>query len=71
MFYLAYGVAGLFVFDESNRLVKSRLFEKNPEEIARKINLLEKGEEIPELSRAQKESFPTLSQSSQTRPQNT
>jgi len=49
MHYLAVCVAGLFVFNEDNKLIKFKLFEKNPEEIAKKIDLLEKGEEIPEL----------------------
>jgi nucleolar protein 56 len=49
MHYLAFCVAGLFVFNEKNSLNKYKLFDKNPEEIARKIDLLEKGEEIQEL----------------------
>ena len=49
MHYLAVCVAGLFVFNEDNKLIKFRLFEKDPEGIAKKIDLLEKGEEIPEL----------------------
>jgi nucleolar protein 56 len=49
MHYLAVCVAGLFVFNEDNKLIKFKLFEKNPEEIAKKIDLLEKGEETSEL----------------------
>ena len=49
MHYLAVCVAGLFVFNEDNKLIKFKLFEKNPEEIAKKIDSFEKGEEIPEL----------------------
>ena len=49
MHYLAVCVAGLFVFNEDSKLIKYKLFEKNPEEIAKKIDLFEKGEEIPEL----------------------
>jgi nucleolar protein 56 len=49
MHYLAFCVAGLFVFNEKNSLNKYKLFDKNSEEIARKIDLLEKGEEIQEL----------------------
>jgi nucleolar protein 56 len=49
MHYLAFCVAGLFVFNEKNSLKKYKLFDKNPEETARKIDLLEKGEEIQEL----------------------
>jgi nucleolar protein 56 len=49
MHYLVVCVAGLFVFNEDSKLIKYKLFEKNPEEIAKKIDLFEKGEEIPEL----------------------
>jgi len=49
MHYLAVCVAGLFVFNEKNKLNKYKLFDKNPEEIARKINLIESGEETEEL----------------------
>ncbi len=59
MLYLAYCVAGLFVFSEEGKLIKVRLFEKNPEEIARKIDFLEKGEDIAELRELEKE-FPDL-----------
>lgn len=55
MHYLAFCVAGLFVFNESDKLIKVKLFEKNPVEIARKIDLLEKGEEIAELTELKKE----------------
>jgi len=49
MHYLAVCVAGLFVFNEKNKLNKYKLFDKNPEEIARKINLIESGGETEEL----------------------
>jgi len=49
MHYLAVCVAGLFIFNEDNKLIKFKLFEKNPEEIAKKIDLLERGDEIPEI----------------------
>jgi nucleolar protein 56 len=49
MHYLAFSVAGLFVFNEKNILKKYKVFDKNPEEIAKKIDMLEKGEEIEEL----------------------
>ena len=49
MHYLAVSVAGLFVFDDENKLVKFKLFGKDPEEIARKMSLIEKGEETQEL----------------------
>ena len=39
MHYLALCVAGLFVFNEKNELKGFKLFDKNPEEIARKIDL--------------------------------
>jgi nucleolar protein 56 len=55
MHYLAYNVAGLFVFDEGNKLIKFKLFNKNPEEIAKNINSLERGEELPELLELKRE----------------
>jgi len=55
MHYLAVSVAGLFIFNDKNKLIKFKLFEKNPEEIARKIDLLEKGEEISELKELKNE----------------
>jgi len=55
MHYLAVCVAGLFVFNEENKLIKFNLFEKNPEEIAKKIDLIEKGEEIQELKELKEE----------------
>jgi len=55
MHYLAVCVAGLFVFDEKNKLIKFILFDKNPEEIAKKIDSLERGEEIPELKELKNE----------------
>ena len=59
MHYLAVSVAGLFVFNEKNKMNKYKPFDKNPEEIARKINLIESGEEIEEL-RELKNEFPDL-----------
>jgi len=49
MHYLAICVAGLFVFNDKNKLEKFKLFPKDPEEIAKNINSLERGEEIKEL----------------------
>jgi len=49
MHYLAICVAGLFVFNEKNELKRFKLFDKNPEEIAKRIDLFEKGNEIPEM----------------------
>lgn len=40
---------GLFVFNEKNKLKKYKLFDKNPEEIAKKLNMIENGEEIQEI----------------------
>jgi nucleolar protein 56 len=59
MYYLAVCVAGLFVFNEEDNLIKFKLFDKNPEEIAKRIDLLEKGEEIQEL-RELKDEFKDL-----------
>jgi nucleolar protein 56 len=55
MHYLAISVAGLFVFNEENKLIKFRLFDKNPEEMAKKLYSLEKGEEISELKELKEE----------------
>lgn len=55
MHYLAICVAGLFVFNEKDRLIKFRLFDKNPEEIAKKLDLFERGEDFSELEEIRKE----------------
>jgi len=55
MYYLSVCVAGLFVFNEKNELKKYKLFDKNAEEIAKKIDLIEKGEEIQELKELKNE----------------
>ena len=55
MHYLVISIAGLFVFDEKNKLIKYKLFEKNPEEIARKLEKFEKQEEFPELNEIKRE----------------
>jgi nucleolar protein 56 len=49
MHYLATNPLGLFVFDEKNKLVKFIYLGNEPEEAARKLALLEKGD-LPELS---------------------
>jgi len=54
MYYLALSVAGLFVFDKNNKLVDSRLFEKNPEEIAKRLKSFDGGEEMSELRELKK-----------------
>jgi nucleolar protein 56 len=54
MYYLALSVAGLFVFDKNNKLVDSRLFEKNPEEIAKRLSSFDVGKDIPELRELKK-----------------
>lgn len=41
--YLAACVAGIFVFDERNKIVYNRLFKKDPEEIAKALAELESG----------------------------
>jgi len=55
MHYLVISLAGLFVFDEKNKLIKYKLFEKNPEEIARKLEKFENQEEFPELQGVKRE----------------
>lgn len=55
MHYLAVCVAGLFVFNDKNTLKGFKLFDKNPEEIAKKIDMIEKGEEIQEIKELRNE----------------
>ncbi len=55
MHYLAINVAGLFIFNEKNELVKYKFFEKNAEEIAKKLFLVEEGKEIDEIKNIKKE----------------
>jgi nucleolar protein 56 len=54
MYYLALSVAGLLVFDKDNKLVDSRLFEKDPEEIAKRLSSLDAGNDIEELRELKK-----------------
>ncbi len=49
MYYLNICIAGLFVLDESKKLVEYILFEKNPKKIAENLIKLERNESIPEL----------------------
>jgi len=49
MIYITACVAGVFAFDENNRLIKYKLFKKNPEEIATKLEKFERGENFPEF----------------------
>jgi nucleolar protein 56 len=49
MHYVAISVAGLFVFNEKNKLIKHIVFEKKPEEIAERLNSFDSGKEFKEL----------------------
>jgi len=49
MIYITACVAGVFAFDENNKMVKYKLFKKNPEEIASKLEKFEIGEDFPEF----------------------
>jgi len=55
MIYIAACVAGVFAFDENNKLIKYKLFNKDPEEIATKLEKFEKGEDFPEFQEIVKE----------------
>ncbi len=55
MHYLAVNPIGLFVFNEKNKLVKFKYFDKNPEEIAKKLEKFEKQEDFPEIKEIKKE----------------
>lgn len=46
--YLSFCVAGVFAFDEKNKLVACRLFEKKPQQIAERLNALEAGKTVKE-----------------------
>ena len=55
MHYLCINPVGIFIFDEKNKLVKFKYFDKNPEEIAIKLEKFEKQEDFPELQEIKKE----------------
>ena len=55
MHYLAISVAGIFVFNEKNKLIKHILFEKDPEKIAKKLNELDSGKKLKEIDQLKKE----------------
>jgi len=55
MIYIATCVAGVFAFDENNKLIKYKLFKKDPEEIATKLEKFERGEDFPEFQEIVKE----------------
>jgi nucleolar protein 56 len=55
MHYLAICVAGLFVFNEKNKLIKHIPFDKNPEEIAKKLDSFDSGEDFKEFKELKKE----------------
>jgi len=55
MHYLAINPIGLFVFNEKNELVKFKYFDKNPEEVAKKLEKFKNKESFPELKEIEKE----------------
>ena len=55
MHYLAISIAGIFVFNEKNKLLKHIVFEKNPEKIAENLNSFDAGEDFKELKQAKNE----------------
>lgn len=55
MIYIAACVAGIFAFDENNNLIKYKLFKKDPEEIAKKLEKFERGKDFPEFQEVVKE----------------
>ena len=59
MHYLAIGVAGLFVFDEKNKMVKHVPLGEKPEDIARKMKEFEAGKSVEEVE-SLKEEFDDL-----------
>ncbi|MFH1473393.1 MAG: hypothetical protein ABIE55_00730 [Candidatus Aenigmatarchaeota archaeon] len=55
MYYLTISVAGLFVLNEKNKLLKHVAFEKKPEEIAEKLSRFDSGKDFKELNDLKKE----------------
>ncbi|NIO44894.1 MAG: hypothetical protein GTN36_05075, partial [Candidatus Aenigmarchaeota archaeon] len=55
MHYLVISPVGLFIFNEKNKLVKLKYFEKDPEKVAKKLEKFENKEDIPELKEIKKE----------------
>ena len=55
MHYLALSVAGLFVFNEKNKLIKHILFKKDPAEIAKNMEDFDSGKKMKELDQLKKE----------------
>lgn len=55
MYYLVISPAGLFVFNDKNRLIKFKSFNKNPEEVAKKLDKFERQEDFSELQEIKKE----------------
>ncbi len=55
MHYLTINPVGIFIFNEKNKLVKFKYFDKNPEEIAKKLEKFENGETFSELQEIKNE----------------
>jgi nucleolar protein 56 len=55
MHYVAISVAGLFVFNDRNKLIKHIVFEKDPEKIAERLNSFDSGKEFKELKEVKNE----------------
>ncbi len=55
MLYLTACVAGLFVFDDKNNLVKYKIFSKNPKEIAEKLEKVDSNQDFSELTEIKKD----------------
>jgi nucleolar protein 56 len=55
MHYLIVSPIGLLVFDDKNKLIKLKSFNKDPEEVAKRLDKFERQEEFPELQEIEKE----------------
>ncbi|NIM47240.1 MAG: hypothetical protein GTN40_03720 [Candidatus Aenigmarchaeota archaeon] len=55
MHYLAVNPVGLFIFNEKNKLVKFKYFDKDPENVAKKLEKFEKQEDFAELKEIRKD----------------
>jgi nucleolar protein 56 len=49
MHYLTVNPIGLFIFNEEHKLINFKVFSKNPDEAAEKLDKFERGEYLPEL----------------------
>jgi len=54
MYYAGICIAGVFIFDENKKLIDYKLFKKDPEQIAKKLDMFEKHNSFDELDELKK-----------------